>query len=172
MPRGVPTPLYAKDYSPSELAELRRSIAAYTVTGPGCWSWLGPMLQGRPAIRLPGNKHPTWVARVVMMLEHDSLGPGRQANHECNNDQCVRGHPDHVYRGSAKCNADDRVASGRARINARTRVLTPEQVMDIYTSSSPHYVLAAEHGVTRQLVDYIKRGKRHAKLTKHGLVTP
>ncbi len=86
--------------------------------------------------------------------------------HRCDNPPCVN--PAHLFLGTAKDNADDKVTKGRQRGNPDPwgcrRRLTDEQVREIRAFGNPYpgarRVLGEQYGVSQQHIRAIQLGER------------
>lgn len=105
----------------------------------GCWLWTGARHpQGYGFIK---RKDGTQLRahRVAYELAYGPIPPGLQVCHRCDNPRCIR--PGHLFLGTARDNAADMVAKGRAARNAGERnggaLLTRPQVVQIREASGP-----------------------------------
>lgn len=128
----------------------------------GCWLWTGARHpQGYGFIK---RKDGTQLRahRVAYELAYGPIPPGLQVCHRCDNPRCVR--PGHLFLGTARDNAADMVAKGRAARNAGERNgaarLTRAQVAQIRGASDPYSLLAERFGVTPSAIGLIKRHER------------
>jgi hypothetical protein len=88
---------------------------AFVEKGDGCWVWRGSRnadgygsfgVASKPMRRITAS-------RMAMALSGTHLLPGEFACHHCDNPTCVR--PSHLFRGSARENAQDMGRKGRGR---------------------------------------------------------
>lgn len=100
-----------------------------------CWLWTASVgwngygMFGKPTKR---------AHHVAIHLAGAIINPGEEGLHKCNVKRCVRYHPEHVYVGTPKQNAQDRKDSGFKSIvpwvpgtdNGASK-LTEEQVLEI-----------------------------------------
>lgn len=110
-------------------AERLTSKIEYDPNG-GCWLWSGlthPFGHGTIGV----NGKNTLTHRFAWTLWRGEIPAGRHVLHKCDVPQCVN--PDHLYLGSDKENARDRVERGRqvrGSRNGRSK-LTEAQVLSI-----------------------------------------
>ena len=135
------------------------------IQGPDdCWEWLaGKNGEGYGAIGVDGKTR--YATHVLFYLRHGYWPPqGRLACHHCDNRSCLN--PRHLYLGTHKSNAQDRVQrdrcsnpSRKGEHNGRAK-LTEKQVQEIRTDSySLQKKLAEKYGVTGPIISRIKTGK-------------
>lgn len=138
-----------------------------SVKGPkDCWIWNGganPEGYGRFKV---GGKL-VLPHRFAYELKHGPLMPngsyhGTVVRHRCDNPRCVN--PAHLSIGDQRANVLDMVERGRAARKGRTHY-PPELIAKILDDPRPHRVIAAELGVSKTHVGYVKRGDRRSGLT-------
>jgi hypothetical protein len=121
-----------------------------------CRIWQGTLLANRgyglmyrPEVRRNVRVH-KWVWEQV----NGPLPEGLNALHKCDNPPCFR--LDHLFAGTHRENASDKIAKGR-----QVHKLTAEQVRAIrvrLAEGGTHRGIAAEFGVTKSSVTGIARG--------------
>ena len=99
--------------------------------------------------------------RIAYLYEHSSIPEGKQVNHKCDNEKCIR--PSHLYAGTDRENKEDakqrgRTATGSAHGMAK---LSEENVIKIYKNieGKSHTDLASEYNVSIACVSMIRNGK-------------
>lgn len=132
-----------------------------------CWVWNGSRnAAGYGHISVNGKKVLTH--RHSYLLEHGAIPEGLFILHRCDNPPCVR--PSHLYAGTKKRNAMDRVERGRSwdsrGENHPTVKLTEAEVLAIRSALSHGAGLSdlgRQYGVTPQAIYQIKtrRAWRH-----------
>jgi hypothetical protein len=83
----------------------------------GCWLWLREVDRDGYAVYDRGKR----VARLVCSAEDGEL-----ACHHCDVPSCIN--PTHVYRGTAKSNADDMLRRGRHKGGRRSKRDDPNSI--------------------------------------------
>ena len=116
-----------------------------------CWPWLGGRtIQGHGVI--VWNRKLNGAHRVSWMFKH-GIDPGmRVVRHRCDNPPCVN--PDHLMVGTHSDNMRDHLRKG-------SLILNEHQVRKIrayLASSISQGVIAADFGISRQLVSAINTG--------------
>lgn len=95
-----------------------------------------------------------------------SVPTGLQVCHTCDNGQCYN--PKHLFVGTGQDNMTDKVKKGRQpRGEGHGRaLLTEKQVITAFSDPRPAKVVAAELGVGRHLIDFLRNGTtwKHLKL--------
>jgi transposase len=126
-----------------------------------CWEWQGALSQGGYGKIKINGKH--WRAhRYAYKLAASEPGE-RIVCHHCDNPSCVN--PNHLYAGSHKDNAEDRVDRGRQARGEEHKVskLSREQVLHaraLYRGYEKTFVELAEmFGVTYEAIQYAVRGQ-------------
>jgi hypothetical protein len=136
-----------------------------------CWEWkAGKDPSGYGVFRFPSCN--IRAPRLAYFIRHEKDPGEHEVCHTCDNPPCVN--PDHLFKGTAKDNADDRTAKGRTlrgERHARSKV-TDEQVREIirlYTSTVPNqYTLAEMFGISQGTVFNILRGHTHKEAHPEG----
>jgi hypothetical protein len=162
----TPTPVSAEAPAPDLVARLRAIeglINRWSPPGqPGdCWQWIGPKFKdgyGRVNI---SRSTGTTATRAIMLLRFGYFPPEIEVCHKCDNPGCVN--PEHLFLGTPKDNAADKVAKGRqARFigtaNASAK-LTPDHVLAIRSSNDSHAALARKYVVSESLIRQIRNRK-------------
>jgi len=137
----------------------------------GCWIWKGCMANGAvPFANIGGGKYVT-VMRYAYCLKHgieyDSLKGKRvwskmREVHDVNPSHAMVGTiaEHNVWRseGGRLKGFKHRIASIKVRDKIGRRY-TPEQILEIRSSSESERVLGERYGCTPSLIGYIRRGK-------------
>lgn len=125
---------------------------------PGCWEWIA----GKDAKRYGmfwKDGRTVHAHRVSHELFIGPISEGLVVLHLCDNPSCVN--PDHLLAGTSKENSEDMVAKGR---QARGRKigknkLHDHQIATIRADTRIHRLIAADYGVSRAMISYIKRNE-------------
>lgn len=117
---------------------LRDRFNAKVVRSEGCWKWTAKKNNaGYGMIRPTGLASDSFVlaSRVSWFLTYGQIPAGMNVLHKCDNPECTN--PEHLFVGTHRDNANDKIAKGRAygphwventRLAAyKRRKLTPEQ---------------------------------------------
>lgn len=130
--------------------------------GP-CWLWTASPASKRYG-KFTVNRRTISAHRFAWLLTVGEIDSGLECCHHCDNMRCVR--PAHLFLGTTKDNAQDKVRKGRLRLiygeQHRNTKLTDEQVREIYRrvwDGEMQRDLAAEFGICRSKVSAIKARK-------------
>lgn len=127
-----------------------------------CWPYTGRLSRGYGVIDFDGR--PVFAHRLVYEIGHGKQPGDLHVCHSCDNPRCCN--PGHLWLGTAKDNAQDMLAKGRARHVTRRgeqshySKLTERDVLAIRASDEKTKVLATRFGVTTAQILNIKR-RRH-----------
>jgi hypothetical protein len=126
----------------------------------GCWVWTAETNRHGYGMFYT-KKSPMLAHRFSYEREFGQIPDGMDVCHICDNPACVR--PSHLFAGTAKENAADSVAKGRAQKGSRNgrAKLTEEQVLEMRAmrkSGALLYEIADTFGVRRSHVSEIVRG--------------
>lgn len=146
---------------------LARFHASYRVDAEsGCWVWTGQIIRaGYGCFNFAKRKF--FAHRASWEIHNGPIPKGQWVLHRCDNPPCCN--PDHLFLGTRSDNAKDCVTKGRMPWN-RVRVpqpgvgnpmakLSEQQVREIKASTRPQKHLAAEYGVSPQLIHKIRDGR-------------
>jgi hypothetical protein len=103
-----------------------------------------------------------WLAhRAAYAMKVGEIPEGLQVLHRCDVRACVN--PAHLFLGTNAENVADKISKGRQR-NAKgenhpNSKLTAEQVLAIRADTRIHREIAADYGLCKSAVGYIKRRK-------------
>lgn len=129
-----------------------------------CWVWTGAPAtkEGYGRVGIDGRKH--LVHRLSYVLANGQIPDGLLVLHTCDNPPCVR--PDHLFVGTDADNRADMVAKGRQVIlhgedhpRAKLSQADVDRIRSEVAGGRMQKDLAAEYGVTRQLVSAIVNRK-------------
>lgn len=124
-----------------------------------CWPWTGSVFtrSGYGRITLP-NGRGTTVHRAVWILLFGEPHASLEICHICDNRICCN--PSHLFAGTAKTNALDKVMKGRQARNPGTRngscKLTEVDVTQIRASPFGHRAIARQYGISESDVRMIR----------------
>jgi len=97
--------ILALDLTAKELNLLRERFYWHVTKTDLCWLYHGSMREGYGRLYVKRK----WISAHILAYELD-YGPipiGKQLNHKCNTENCVRIDEQHVYVGTAKENTTD-----------------------------------------------------------------
>ena len=142
---------------------MQRFWNKVNTAGPnGCWTWTaGCTRKGYGVFKLDGATE--MAHRTSWMFEHGPIPDGLFVLHHCDNPPCVN--PDHLRLGTHADNMRDRNEKGRAASNPQPgeshgrAKLTEADVLAIRADSRTHRAIAAEYGVSRRQISYVKNRK-------------
>lgn len=126
-----------------------------------CWPWQGQFFgtgYGRVVLRGGGRRK---AHRVAFQLATGEEPGALLVCHECDNRRCCN--PKHLFLGTYADNAQDMVAKGRDAKNAAK--ITPDIARRIYADPRPAPAIAAEHGLTKEAIYHIRKGRTWARET-------
>ena len=134
-----------------------------------CWIWRGKVGQGKYGLVVFNDKWTT-AHRVAWILTFGDIPNGLLVCHHCDNPPCVN--PAHLFLGTNKDNAMDKVRKGRAyrgRGEANTRAkLKYSDVLNIrleYTAKKGTLAaLGRKYGVSTSTIDDIVKGRTWKEL--------
>lgn len=121
-----------------------------------CWLWTaGKNSDGYGVFKLDGKSVGSHVVSYV--LANGDVPNGIEVCHTCDNPPCV--HPDHLWLGTRKDNAQDSALKGRNSHGEKhhTSKLSDVQVQQILKDNRPLSDIANDYGVTIQAVWYHRR---------------
>lgn len=141
----------------SPKARFLKYVLRSTPYVSGCWEWTGATAQSGagPVGRFKYEGRSQWAPRVAYHLYKGRIPRGKVVCHRCDNPLCVR--PAHLFLGTHKQNAQDKVRKGRAgrggtgpKLNADQRQLVHSMLAQGYKI----YLIAAWLEVSRQAISY------------------
>jgi hypothetical protein len=126
-----------------------------------CWPWKGSKTNGGYGRFTLPNHIGTTAHRFSWSLKYSMPSPELEVCHKCDNRECVN--PNHLFVGTPKDNALDKVSKGRqSRLHGETNPqakLKEEQIKMIRSSTLGHSALAKELGVDYSRIYQIRNGK-------------
>lgn len=145
------------------------SLQARTIEEGDCWLWQGYIQNKTPqVVAYPaGNKRMVSVRRLLRELTTGQKQPDGHYGNTCGNTCCVN--PEHtIWKGQQahmRYMAKKRVVSNvmanklrQHRIESGLAKITESKAQEIRSSSEPGPVLAERYGVSKGLINRIKRG--------------
>lgn len=124
-----------------------------------CWPWTGAKFANGYG-RWPVSRHSATTAhRALWAALHGTINPDIEVCHRCDNRICCN--PAHLFLGTPKDNALDKVSKGRqSRIfgdkNAATK-LSVTDVIAIRTSPEAHRALGRRYKVSEGTIRFIRK---------------
>jgi hypothetical protein len=128
-----------------------------------CWLWTAATIRGYGQIAavIDGKRRPAYAHRQSWEMANGPITDGLEVLHRCDVPLCVR--PDHLFLGSQADNLADARQKGRLdESRPRTRILTPDDRMAIYSAAGYRGVvidLARQYGVTKTCISLIRKGR-------------
>jgi hypothetical protein len=142
---------------------------ARVVKTEGCWTWTGkPRITFGYGELYVGNGKAS-AHRYSWLLHNGPIPPGLHVLHRCDNPRCVN--PTHLFLGTPADNSADMVSKDRQARGERSgnAKLTADQAREIWrrrSTGEPLRSIAADYGVSPDLVCKIARGKLWKHLGK------
>jgi hypothetical protein len=137
-----------------------------TNVGSPCWVWTGFKQKGYGVVWVDGKN--VRAHRASWEMANGQIPDELKVLHKCDNPSCVN--PEHLFLGTDKDNAQDKVQKGRAFVGdkrgekAGKAKLTNEIVMAIRSDSGPYLPLANLYQVDLSTISDIKRRKTWAHI--------
>lgn len=128
--------------------------------GHGCWLWQGSCFEPSGYGNLSHENRTLLAHRVAWVIENGPIPEGLWILHRCDNPPCVR--PSHLYAGTPKDNAQDKVRRGRWRGNQKLtelQVVMIKLAVRLYPQRGTIRTLAQECRVSHNAVADVARGK-------------
>lgn len=123
-----------------------------------CWEWPGGRNENDYGVLRRGGKDEPQI-RVTNIVHELFIGPipdeHRLVRHTCDNPPCVN--PRHLVSGTDADNMRDKMLRGRGATK-----LTPDDVRAIRADPRFQREIAADYGITRAMVGYIKNRQQWA----------
>jgi hypothetical protein len=126
------------------------------MTSP-CWIWNGTIQKGKGYGQFHYKGHTVLAHRFSYELNIGHVPNGSLVCHKCDVRKCVN--PNHFFLGSNLDNQLDSISKGRNARGERTGTskLTEKDVVAIRLDSRIQREVAADYGVSRELIGCIKR---------------
>ena len=131
-----------------------------------CWNWTGPLNEHGYG-RISMNSKNTYIHRIMYQYFYGDIPEDKPlVLHTCDNPKCCN--PKHLYAGTQKDNAQDRVKrnpdswskkTGRMGEKNHAAKLTEKQVIEIRTSQETQNTIAKRFNVGRTIISLIKNRK-------------
>lgn len=124
----------------------------------GCLLWMHTVRRGYGRVSRAGvvvSAH-----RLAFEVTKGPIPDGLEVCHKCDVRSCIN--PDHLFAGTKQDNMDDMKRKGRAYAAKgeanRNAKLTAKQVAAIIVDQRDQAAIAADYGMSRISIGYIKRG--------------
>ena len=146
-----------------QLSKLMKKVEHHGFSTDLCWSWRGGHntdAQGvrRPTTQIGGKKY--YIHRLLYLLVRGAIPTGNVVRHRCDNPLCCS--PYHTELGTTLDNMRDMVERDRKGQLANEVVATIKRKL---RDGLTHAEVAAQYGVSRQLITDINTGKAYAHVT-------
>lgn len=135
-----------------------------TSTPDGCWLWTGADSNDRYGrFKLGAENRNAHVASYILHTGKE-VPPGYYVCHTCDVEKCVR--PEHLYLGTPKDNAQDKLRRGRCR-GPRAPLLNQEQAREVrvLAPTTPVQDLAERFGVAPKIIRNLLSGLTYQWVT-------
>ena len=136
-----------------------------TEPNTGCWLWTSGWDSDGYGLATGNVK----AHRLSYEIAYGPIPKGLSVCHKCDTPPCVN--PDHLFLGTNKDNAQDRVMKGRGAAgekNANAR-LTDEVAREIVMSSLSNREVAKSIGVCVATVSHVRKGRSWGHVTGRSL---
>lgn len=147
-------------------APVGERLARKTVRHGDCLHWMGHRgAGGYGRIQSGGKGSPhIGVHRLAYELANGPIPEGMVVMHSCDTPYCVN--PDHLSVGSHSDNTQDMLVKRREGMSR----LTPEQVLEIRSSSEGTRTLSRKHGVAETTIYHARTGVswKHLEQSNNG----
>jgi HNH endonuclease len=149
-----------RNYPKTTLPPLERLYEKVVkITETGCHIWIGNTVCGYGQTSYLGKRIGTH--RLSYLLLKGEIPDGKIVCHSCDVPSCLN--PEHLFLGTPKTNAEDKVSKGRQIKNTWTKgenhpsaKLTIDDVLTIRKSISSYAELCMQFGVTKSSISKIK----------------
>lgn len=122
-----------------------------------CWLWTGHIERNGYASMHPiKGASPIRANRVSYVIHHGPIAPRMMICHHCDNRRCVN--PRHLYQGTAKQNAEDTSARGRAR-SGKAKLTEPQvrAIISLFSNGASNSEIAKRYGVHASTINNIRQ---------------
>lgn len=160
------------------LSTAKERFWKFVIRVGSCWEWAGGVQRGgyghfmyhigRAAVRQVGSHRFSWE------MLYGPIPEGLHVCHTCDNPRCVR--PSHLWLGTDKTNAEDKMRKGRGNLESRRWIHPRRRYANLkldwakaetirarrLAGESP-FTLASEFGVSYATILLVMKGKRWAK---------
>lgn len=157
--------------TPDATLDERLRHHGWRVTDEGCWEWTKSLNTHGYGQLAAGGDRPMIASRAAYTAWVGPILEGAFVCHRCDNPPCIN--PDHLFLGARGDNIADmtwkrRHAHGERRSNHKVTDAQVEEIRARYAAGGVYQrELAAEFGVSQQLVQQIVAGKRRVRPTHY-----
>lgn len=157
---------------PGASLETRLRHTGWDVSEVGCWEWKGSLNTHGYGQLADGSGAPAQAHRAAFEVFHGIAPGASDVCHSCDNRQCIN--PDHLFLGSRRDNLQDmskkeRNATGEYRPDFKITGAQVDEIRLAYDlGGRSQKNIAAEYGVSQQLISSIVRGERRVKASRAG----
>lgn len=135
-------------------------------TKNGCWQWTSYKdWKGYGHFYLNG-KHVKAHRFSYKFFKKEEIPKGKIVCHTCDNPSCVN--PGHLWIGTHKDNADDKMKKGRFTYmrgeKSKRSTLTNKQALEVFRMSGTHQDIADKFKVGKHVISDIKRKKTYKEI--------
>jgi DNA-binding XRE family transcriptional regulator len=146
------------------LQKFSKTVTGKKTKGSYCIEWTGSF--SNDGYGQTEYKGKNWrIHRLAYIEAYGEIPEGKIICHHCDNRRCIN--PDHLYAGTQKTNAEDRVKRGRSNIKtgeeAGAAKLTEAQAIEIIRrrkSGEKEKDIAKDYNISHWTVGDIYRGKK------------
>ncbi len=151
-------------FKPHVIENIKKRFNQYAmpITESGCMLWtLGTLVDGYGYLSISNRSYRAH--RIAWRIYRGEIPQGLHVLHKCDTRCCVN--PEHLFLGTPQDNMTDKVMKGRELSGERNPAakLKWDQIVAIRNDDRILREIAADHGVTLQMIHLIKKVKNWKK---------